>query len=99
MPELEALSQLFPDVRFVGISLDEGQPTETVQAFLAEREVTYEQVWGEVADQQPFASLASTPPGAIPITAVLHRGVVRDVRVGAVDLDELTELLRSLTGR
>ena len=49
-----------------------------------------------MADEQPFASLASTPPGAIPVTAVLHRGTVRDVRVGAVDAEELAELLERL---
>lgn len=92
--DLEALSRRFASrVTFVGISLDEGRPTDAVQKFLSARGVTYEQVWGEVAHQRPFASLASTPPGAIPITAVLHRGTVRDVRVGAVDVDELAELL------
>ena len=73
-----------------------GDRREAVQAFLAERGVSYEQVWGEVADEQPFASLASTPPGAIPITAVLHHGTVRDVRVGAVDVGELAQLLERL---
>ncbi len=97
LPELEALSRRFaPHVRFVGISLDEGRPTDEVRKFLDQRGVTYRQVWGEVAHEQPFASLASTPPGAIPITAVLHHGTVRDVQVGAVDGAELAELLERL---
>ncbi len=97
LPELEALSRRFASrVRFVGISLDEGRPTDAVREFLDQRGVTYEQVWGEVAHEQPFASLASTPPGAIPITAVVHHGTVRDVRVGAIDDAELADLLERL---
>jgi hypothetical protein len=80
----------------IGISFDEGRPEETVRAFLAERGVTYEQVWGDVEQQRPFASLGASPPGAIPITAVLHRGTVRDVRVGTFDPKAMTELLERL---
>ncbi len=97
MPELEALHRRFgPRVRVVGISLDEGRPQDAVTAFLAERGVTYEQVWGDVDQQRPFASLGSSPPGAIPITAVLHRGTVRDVRVGSFDPEAMAELLERL---
>lgn len=98
MPELEALHQRFGarGLRVVGISLDEGRPAEAVRAFLTERGVTYEQVWGDVEQQQPFAALGSSPPGAIPITAVLHRGTVRDVRVGAFDPEVMAELLERL---
>ncbi len=100
MPDLEALYRRFASrgVRFVGISLDEGRPASAVQDFLTERGVTYEQVWGEVEQQQPFASLGSSPPGAVPMTAVIHRGTVRDVRVGKIERDELGELLERLLG-
>ncbi len=98
MPQLEALHQRFAGrgVRFVGISLDEDLSAAEVEAFLAERGVTYEQVWGDVERQQPFASLGGSPPGAIPVTAVLHRGTVRAVHVGTVDAAELAELLEGL---
>ena len=98
MPELEALHRRFgPRVRVVGVSLDEGRPQAQVRAFLQERGVSYEQVWGDVEQQRPFASLGSSPPGAIPITAVLHRGTVRDVQVGAFDPEAMAQLLERLT--
>ncbi|MEM7350035.1 MAG: ASPIC/UnbV domain-containing protein [Acidobacteriota bacterium] len=98
MPELEALHQRFArrGVRVLGISLDEGRPTVKVDAFLAERGVTYEQLWGEVEQQHPFASLGASPAGAIPITAVLHRGTVRDVTIGPIELAATVELLQRL---
>ena len=98
MPELEALHRRFGPrgLRVVGVSLDEGRPQEEVHAFLEERGVSYEQVWGDVDQQRPFASLGSSPPGAIPITAVLHRGTVRDVRVGTFDPEPMAELLERL---
>ncbi len=97
MPELEALHRRFgPRVRVVGVSLDEGRPEDAVRAFLEERGVTYQQVWGDVGQQRPFASLGSSPPGAIPVTAVLHRGTVRDVRVGSFDPEAMAELLERL---
>ncbi|MEE8524705.1 MAG: ASPIC/UnbV domain-containing protein [Thermoanaerobaculia bacterium] len=100
MPDLEALHRQFGlrGVRFVGIALDEGRPSQAVREFLAARGVTYEQVWGDVEQQQPFASLGGSPPGAVPITAVIHRGTVRDVRVGKIDRQELSELLERLLG-
>ena len=98
MPELEALHRRFGPrgLRVVGVSLDDGRPEEAVRAFLAERGVTYEQVWGDVEQQRPFTSLGSSPPGAIPVTAVLHQGTVRDVRVGAFDPHAMAELLAQL---
>ena len=98
MPELESLHRRFASrgLRVVGVSLDEGRPEAEVRAFLEDRGVTYEQVWGDVDQQRPFASLGASPPGAIPITAVLHRGTVRDVRVGAFDPEAMTELLERL---
>ncbi len=100
MPDLEALHQRFAGrgVRFFGVSLDEGRPEEAVRTFLQERGVTYEQLWGGVAQQQPFASLGNSPPGAIPVTAVLHRGTIRDVRVGKIDRETMAELLEGLLG-
>ncbi len=98
MPELEALHRRFSPrgVRVVGVSLDEGRPQDAVRAFLGERGVSYQQVWGDVDQQRPFASLGSSPPGAIPVTAVLHRGTVRDVRVGTFDPQAMAELLERL---
>ena len=98
MPELEDLHRRFGKrgVRVVGVSLDDGRPEQAVRDFIRERGVTYEQVWGDVEQQAPFASLGASPPGAIPITAVLHRGTVRDVRVGKLDAGELAEVLERL---
>ncbi len=97
MPDLEALHRRFGGrVRFLGISLDEGVPAEEVLSFLAARGVTYEQLTGDVERQQPFASLGASPPGAIPVTAVLHRGTVRDVTVGRIEAEELAGLLERL---
>ncbi len=98
MPELELLHQQFRDrgVRVIGISLDEGRPSEMVDTFLKARGVTYEQLWGDIERQRPFASLGATPPGAIPLTAVLHHGTVRDVRVGKIDSEQIAELLTRL---
>ena len=100
MPELEAFHKRFGanGLRVIGVSLDEGRPEEAVRVFLGERGVTYEQVWGDVDQQRPFASLGSSPPGAIPVTAVLHRGTVRDVSVGAFDPQTMAELLERLLG-
>ncbi len=99
MPELEALHRRFGPrgVRVIGVSLDEGRPEEAVRAFLAERGVSYEQVWGDVDQQRPFSSLGSSPPGAIPVTAVIHQGLVRDVQVGAFDPEAMAELLERLS--
>ncbi len=98
MGELEALHRRFRGrgLRVIGVSFDEGRPEAAVDAFLGERGVTYEQVWGDVEQQRPFASLGASPPGAIPITAVLHRGTVRDVQVGAFDPEEMASLLERL---
>ncbi len=100
MPELEILHRRFGPrgVRVIGVSLDEGRPEDEVNAFLAERGVDYEQVWGDVDQQRPFAALGSSPPGAIPVTAVLHRGIVRDVRVGSFEPEAMAELLERLLG-
>ncbi len=98
MPELEDLHRRFEGrgVRVIGVSLDEGRPEQAVRDFIRERGVSYEQVWGDVEQQTPFASLGASPPGAIPITAVLHEGTVRDVRVGKLDAGELAEVLERL---
>ncbi|MFQ5526691.1 MAG: ASPIC/UnbV domain-containing protein [Thermoanaerobaculia bacterium] len=97
MPDLEKLSGSFAgEVRFIGVSLDEGVSDPDVLAFAGERGVTYEQVLGTVADQAPFSSLGGSPPGAIPLTAVIHQGTVRAVFVGQVDVGEMTELLKKL---
>ena len=98
MPDLERLSQRFAGrVRFVGVAMDEGKGADEVLAFAAERGTTYEQVWGEAADQQPFSSLGASLPGAIPITAVIDRGTIRAVFVGQIDEAELADLLERLT--
>ncbi len=97
MPDLEALSRRFAGkVQFLGVSLDEGKSDEEIQGFADERGTTYEQLLGTVADQAPFSSLGSSPPGAIPLTAVIHRGTIRAVYVGQIDAGELEELLLEL---
>ncbi len=98
LPELQALHQRFSrkGVRFVGVSLDDGRPQAAVRAFLSERGVSYEQVWGDLKSQAPFASLGASPPGAIPITAIIHRGTIRDVRVGTIDAGKTARLLERL---
>lgn len=96
MPDLEALSGRFPDVRFLGVTLDEDKTAEEVAAFAREQGVTYGHVWGTVEDQRPFSSLGSSPPGAIPLTAVLHEGTIRSVNVGQIDAEELARLLERL---
>jgi len=97
MPDLEELSRRFAGrVRFLGVSLDEDQDDAEILEFAAERGTTYDQLLGTIADQAPFASLGGSPPGAIPLTAVIHRGTIRAVFVGQVDADALTELLEKL---
>lgn len=97
MPDLEALSGRFAGkVRFLGVSLDEGKTDQEILAFADDLGTTYEQLIGTVADQVPFSSLGSSPPGAIPLTAVIHRGTIRAVYVGQIDAEELTELLLNL---
>jgi len=96
MPELGELAQRFPDVRFVGISIDEGKSAAEVAAFATEHGVAYPQVWGTLAEMSPFSSLAGAPVGSVPITAVLHQGTVRAVFVGREDFDELERLLNVL---
>ena len=98
MPELEDLHRRFGPrgVRIIGISLDQGRPRDTVRDFLRQRGVSYQQVWGDVDQQAPFASLGASPPGVIPITVLLHQGTVRDVRVGKLDAEGLAELLDRL---
>ncbi len=97
MPDLEELSSRFAGrVSFLGVSLDEGKSDEEILAFAAERGTSYRQVLGTVADQMPFSSLGGSPPGAIPLTAVIHRGTIRAVYVGQIDPGELAELLDNL---
>lgn len=97
MPDLEELSRRFAGrVRFLGVSLDEGKSDAEILAFADERGTTYEQLLGTVADQVPFASLGASPPGAIPLTAVIHRGTIRAVFVGQIDPGEMAELLENL---
>ncbi len=62
----------------------------------ADRGQEQRQVWGDDDQQRPFASLGSSPPGAIPVTAVLHQGLVRDVRVGSLDPEAMAKLLERL---
>jgi len=93
MPELGQLAQSFPEVRFVGVSIDEGKSAQEVGAFAAENGAAYPQVWGRLAEMQPFSSLAGAPVGAVPITAVIHQGTVRAVFVGREEFDELERLL------
>lgn len=97
MPDLEELSSRFAGrVSFLGVSLDEGKADDEILAFAAERGTSYRQLLGTVADQAPFSSLGGSPPGAIPLTAVIHRGTIRAVFVGQIDAEELTELLDNL---
>lgn len=98
LPDLEDLHQRFAGrgVRFVGISLDEKRPRQEVETFLRARGVSYEQVWGDVEQQQPFASLGGIPPGAIPLTAVVHQGTVLHVQLGKVSSEEMADLLEDL---
>jgi len=67
-----------------------------VLGFAQQQGVTYLQVLGTLEQQQPFSSLGSSPPGAIPLTAVLHKGTVRAVYVGQVDPEEFASLLEQL---
>ena len=97
MPDLEELAREFEGrVRFLGVSMDEGKGDAEILAFAKERGTTYEQLLGTVADQVPFSSLGSSPPGAIPLTAVIHNGTVRAVFVGQIDAGEMAELLGKL---
>jgi len=97
MPDLEQLSRRFAGkVRFLGVSLDEGKDDVDILTFAAERGTSYEQLWGTIEDQAPFSSLAGAPVGSIPLTAVIHEGIVRAVFAGQIDPDELAMLLERL---
>ncbi len=98
MPDLEEVSERFKarGIQFIGVSLDERKSDEEVLGFAQQQGVSYLQVWGTIEQQQPFSSLASSPPGAVPLTAVLHEGTVRAVYVGQVDPEKLGVLLEQL---
>ncbi len=98
MPELVKVADDYADrgVHFVGVALDERGDEAAVQAFLTEFGVTYDQVWGTADSQAPFANLASAPNGSVPMTVVVHNGLVRWVRAGAVDAATLGAVLDGL---
>ncbi|MBZ0112200.1 MAG: ASPIC/UnbV domain-containing protein [Thermoanaerobaculia bacterium] len=97
MPDLQALSRRFAGrVRFLGVSLDQEREDSEVLAYAHELGTTYEQVLGTIQDQAPFSSLGSSPPGAVPLTAVIHHGTVRAVFVGQIDVDTVAKLLETL---
>lgn len=97
MPDLEELSKEFAGrVRFLGVAMDEDREDAEIQSFAVARGTSYEQFLGAVEDQAPFSSLGSSPPGAIPLTAVIHKGTVRAVFVGQIDVVEVANLLEQL---
>lgn len=98
MPDLQALAERYAarGVTFAGLVMDERDQAERVPAMLAERGVDYAQYWGSPDLQAPFASLASVPNGAIPMTVILHRGLVRRVIAGAIDPAALAATLDGL---
>ena len=97
MPDLQTLARRFDGrVRFLGVSLDLERTDAEILAFADELGTTYEQVLGTVEDQAPFSSLGGSPPGAVPLTAVIHRGTVRAVYVGQIDVSSLSSLIGSL---
>jgi len=98
MPDLQSLATDYGPrgVRFVGIVMDERDKKSAAVAFLTKHAVSYPQAWGGAALQAPFASLASVPNGAIPMTVVLHRGLVRHVVPGAIDRVSLAAQLDAL---
>jgi len=98
MPDLQSLATDYGPrgVRFVGIVMDERDKESAAVAFLTKHAVSYPQAWGGAALQAPFASLASVPNGAIPMTVVLHRGLVRHVVPGAIDRVSLAAQLDAL---
>jgi thiol-disulfide isomerase/thioredoxin len=98
LPELQALHERYAGegVRFVGVVMDEEADAETIRAFLADFDVDYAQVWGGPDDQAPFATLAPAAVGAIPITAVVRDGLVREVVPGVIDMETMADLLEAL---
>lgn len=98
MPDLQLLADAYTPkgVRFLGIVMDERDKEAAAAKFLAGRGVSYPQAWGDVTTQAPFASLASVPAGAIPMTAILHGGLVRRVVAGAIDRAALSATLDRL---
>ena len=101
MPELEALAQSSPTVRFVGISLDSHDGSDavddaTVLAFAEDHGLSYDQWRGTLDQQAPFTSLAGSPPGVVPLTVVLHRGTIRHLEVGRADVERLATVLDAL---
>ena len=98
LPELQELHEQFADrgVSFVGVVMDEEADAQEIEEFLAEYGVDYAQAWGGPDDQAPFATLAPAAVGAIPITAVVRDGIVREVVPGVIDLESMSQLLEAL---
>ena len=98
MPDIQALHEEFGPrgVGFYGIVMDEADQAEAVREFLSKNDITYAQVWGDSAAQEPFTTLGNAPAGSVPTTAIIHRGFVRQVVAGTIDAEATERLLEAL---
>ena len=79
----------FSDVSFVAVSLDEPTSGEPDRDAVAGWGAQWLHGRTDPAGQAAFGAGASLPPGAVPLTAVVHDGVVRWLHPGAVSATAL----------
>jgi len=99
MPDLVAVHEEMRSdgVAFVGVTMDDAGMDAAISRALERAGVEYPQAWGTLEALAPFASLADAPPGSLPVTAVVHQGVVRWAHLGKIDVGELRDVLKELT--
>jgi thiol-disulfide isomerase/thioredoxin len=82
----------FAEVRFLAVSVDESVTRDDLapwgDRFLHART--------DPAGQSPFSAAVDLAPGAVPLTLVVRRGVIRWAHAGAVDAADLRAALRSV---
>lgn len=93
MPELDELSQLHPEVQFVGLAID---TQRNVQRFLENVPVSYDLYVTGHRGVQMMKNLGNTP-GGIPYTVVLQAdGAVVEQVLGQINQADLNQILLDL---
>jgi thiol-disulfide isomerase/thioredoxin len=83
-------------VTFLGVNMDEEGVTVGAE-LLASFGPDIQHVKGSVKDHGALAKIGQVTAGSIPMTVVIHKGIVRYVHTGAIQPAALREILANLT--
>jgi len=94
MPDLERLSQQFPDIVFVGIGIDS---PDKMREFVRKVPVSYPLLEARATGMDMMRDLGNSA-GGLPFTAVFASdGTLRRAIAGQIKPDDLSGVLRSVT--